>query len=251
MSNVYSFNDIGSKDAEARTRQDIVNSAYNALTHGTEGIKNFPVFLAECFEQAVWKHERIFSGGSRCNPISFHEFIHAPYPTGLGASYGMIRSLIAEDINMLALWDAETQRSSGAPLGNQNALKLDAQPEGETTVDNVHDCSPPERPTGNTEQAGLRRLRKTAEAGDSRAQLWLDDVLAGKVSVHRACVAMGWRKPTVTLRDEPLALFEAAVKKSSALETAKRAWFKMSPDEQEQFLDWASSHMTTVMKNFA
>lgn len=247
MTNVYSFKSIdGDPETAARVRQNIVNSAHTALTNGAEGLKNFPLFLAECFEQGVWKHERILSGGSRCNPMSFQEFIHAPYPTGLGASYDVIRPLITADKKLLEAWDRETQRAPGNPTGANQHTKT----EDGGSLYNIQDSSIPSAPTGTSEQAGIRRLRKAAEAGDSRAQLWLDDVIAGKVSVHRACVAMGWRKPTITLRDEPVALFEAAVKKSSAFETAKRAWFKMSQDDQERFLDWASQNMTTVMKNF-
>jgi hypothetical protein len=81
----------------------------------------------------------------------------------------MIEPLIEADTKLLEAWDRETQRSSGAPLGNQNALKLEQQPEGETIVDNIHGCFSPERPTGTSEQAGLRRLRKAAEAGEVRS----------------------------------------------------------------------------------
>ncbi len=86
-------------------------------------------------------------------------------------------------------------------VGNQNAAKH----EPETILYNVQDCfeappaNAPKARTGNTIDAGLRRLTKAAEEGDSRAQMWLDDVLAGKCSTHRACVEMGWRKPTVTI----------------------------------------------------
>jgi hypothetical protein len=225
MSNVYNFSAIDTPDAEARTRQDIVNSAYTALTNGTSGLKNFPIFLAECFEREVWKHERIFAGGSRCNPVPFREFIHAPYPTGLDASYDVIRPLIAADIKLLNQWD----EACGSNQGQRSDLLY-----------NIQEVPPP-APTGTSEQAGLRRLRKAAESGDSRAQQQLEDVLSGKVSVHRACVVMGWRKPTVTLRDEPVVLFEAALKKSTPLETAKRAWLKMSQDEREEFREWTSS----------
>jgi hypothetical protein len=79
----------------------------------------------------------------------------------------MIRPLIEADIKMLPLWDAETQRAPGGannPSGN-NQYSLS---ESVVNVDNVHVDHAPERPTGNTEQAGLRRLRKAAEAGEGR-----------------------------------------------------------------------------------
>lgn len=246
MTNVYSFKAIdGSSDQEAFVRQNIVNSTYTSLTNGAQGLKNFPVFLAECFEHAVWRHERILAGGSKCGPISFHEFIHAPYPTGLDATYDTIRPLIEAPPHreLLKLWDEATQRSPGNPTGVNQYKKAEAG-----TLYNVQDTYEPSAPTGNTAQAGIRRLRKAAEAGDDRAQVQLQGVLDGRLSVNAACISMGWRKPTVTVRDEPVALFEAAARKTGALEMAKRAWFKMSIEEQEEFLEWASRNMTTVFQ---
>jgi hypothetical protein len=240
MSNVYNFSNIGTPDGEARARQDIINSTYNALTNGTTGLKNFPIFLALCFEEEVWKKERILYNGSRCNPVSFHEFVHAGYPTGLDTTYDTIRPLIESDIKLLALWDAQTQRGTGGANNPNRDPETGRLMSSALNVDNIHveDKAPP-RPTGTAQQAGLRRLRKAAEEGDSRARQQFEDVLSGRTSVHAACVALGWRKPTLTVRDEPVALFEAALRKSSPLETAKRVWLRMSPAEQEEFLDWA------------
>ncbi len=66
----------------------------------------------------------------------------------------------ATRIDVLALWAEVTKRKPGAPEGNKNSAKGDA-PENETNVDNVNSCSP-ERPTGNTAAAGLRKLQKAA-----------------------------------------------------------------------------------------
>ena len=239
-----------SEATEARSRQELVDDLKNILD-GFSNLKAFPGNFKIAMRDRVWAHKRQLAGGTMVEPIGFKAFVHDNYPVGLGIDYATLERLIADDIAAKTAYDEIVAKEPGGQAGNQNALKINPQSEGETNVDNVHVRFDPERPTGNTEQAGLRRLRKAAEAGDSRAQMWLEDVLAEKVSVHRACIAMGWRKPTVTLRDEPLTIFEAAVKKSGAVETAKRAWFKMMPDEQEQFLDWASRNMTTVMKNFA
>lgn len=65
--------------------------------------------------------------------------------------------------------------------------------------------------------------------------------------MHRACVEMGWRKPTVTIRDDAEHMVEAAVKKAGPLETAMRAWRKMTLEDQEQFLEWAGRNMKSVM----
>ena len=76
----------------------------------------------------------------------------------------MIRPLIEADIKMLALWDAETQRAPGNVNRDPETGRL------APSLYNVQDRdqAPPVAPAGNTEQAGLRRLRKAAEAGEGR-----------------------------------------------------------------------------------
>ena len=81
------------------------------------------------------------------------------------------------------LLTAAVQRPVGAPIGNQNASR------SETILDNIQDC-PPAAPTGTSRDAGLRRLRKEAEAGNDNARDQLSEVLAGRKSVHRACVEL-------------------------------------------------------------
>lgn len=247
MANIYHF---GQRSDDARSRQELVDDLKSILD-GFANLSAFPGNFKLALRDKVWAHKRQLAGGTIVEPISFHAFIHDSYPMGLGIDDATVKRLISDDIVAKAAYDEIVARESGNPTGkNQHTMPL-VQTAEVGTVDNIHGSSEPQRPTGTSEQAGLRRLRKAAEAGDARAQVWLDDVLAEKVSVHRACVAMGWRKPTITLRDEPLAIFEAAVKKSSALETARRSWLKMSMEEQEQFIEWATKNMTTVMKSFA
>lgn len=248
MANIYHF---GQRSDDARSRQELVDDLKSILD-GFANLSAFPGNFKLALRDKVWAHKRQLAGGTIVEPISFHAFIHDSYPMGLGIDDATVKRLISDDIVAKAAYDEIVAREPG---GANNPLGLGGHT-GKTAddvvnVDNIHIDNIPDRPTGTSEQAGLRRLRKAAEAGDARAQMWLDDVLAGKVSVHRACVAMGWRKPTITLRDEPIAIFEAAVKKSSALETARRSWLKMSMEEQEQFIEWATKNMTTVMKSFA
>ena len=50
---------------------------------------------------------------------------------------------------------------------------------------------------GNSAAAGMRRLDKAAQAGDDKAADLLRQVTdpANPMTVNRACIAMGWRKP--------------------------------------------------------
>lgn len=248
MSNVEVLRIPTDEEALLYKRASQTSTCHNLLRQGGQSLQLLPGALMQAFEVEAWK-ERTTPNGSMIACESVMEWITAAYPRGLAANVEVVRSILtsANDREQaqkaLLLFDKALEGKVGAPAGNRNASKS----EEETTLYNVQDCSAPAAPTGNTEQAGLRRLRKAAEAGDERAQIWLDDVLAGKVSVHRACIEMGWRKPTVTVRDDPEHMIEAAVKKAGPMETAMRAWRKMSQEDQEQFLDWASRNMKTVM----
>lgn len=183
MQNVYSFTRTGTaEDDEAALRQEAVDAAHRALTHGSDGLRTFPLFLAECFERRVWEYERVFAGGTRQAPIAFHAFVHEPYPTGLGATYDTIERLIRGDVNLVDAWTKLTQRPVGL---NQHA-------EG---FDNVQLL--PDPPTGNSVAAGLRRLTKEAEAGNEAAATELAAVKAGNKTVNAAMVNLGYRPPRI------------------------------------------------------
>jgi len=121
----------GAPGDDAQLRQDVANSAYTALTHGTDGLRNFPIFLAECFELRVWERERIFAGGTRQEPVSFHDFIHKPYPVGLGSSFEVIEKLIAGDAGLVTAWTKATKRPVGRPVVNQERREHRAQEDRE------------------------------------------------------------------------------------------------------------------------
>lgn len=59
------------------------------------------------------------SGAGRQDQISFDEFVHAPYPVGLGATYDTIRGFITnpEHRELLILFDKASERPSGNPTG--------------------------------------------------------------------------------------------------------------------------------------
>ncbi len=66
---------------------------------------------------------------------------------------------------------------------------------------------------GNSAQAGIRRLEKAATAGDSNAADLLRRVTDPNdaMTVNGACVAMGWRKPMLTVVNTPDGLAAALV----------------------------------------
>lgn len=96
---------IPAEDEAARLRQEATDSLHRALTAAIDGIRNIPVFLREIFEREAWKRERIFAGGTVQPPISFHKYVHANYPVGLGADFDTLRGFITRDIELLAAYE--------------------------------------------------------------------------------------------------------------------------------------------------
>lgn len=100
----------GTPANQARVRQSIVHSTYDALNQRTAGLEHFPVFLEECFEARVWEKERAFASGRPCAPVSFHEFVHEQFPVGLGSSYEAIEKIIDGNPKLTAAWESASGR---------------------------------------------------------------------------------------------------------------------------------------------
>ena len=85
------------QEEEAHVRQEQIDHLYRALEKAGHGLFQIPIVLKECLDLQVWKHERIFPGGGRQGPISFHELVHEHYPVGLGTDYTTLRWLIQQE----------------------------------------------------------------------------------------------------------------------------------------------------------
>ncbi len=220
-----SLAEIGiTKDQSARYQ------LHDAMDDAHKGLRYIPTFLKMCFEEKVWQFPRILAMGGGVPPISFHEFVHTPFPQGLGATYETLRGFITADIELLAAFDAASQRNDG---GNNNPSgKNQHTKENEVTVDNIHGEveTKPVRPTGTSAQAGLRRLDKAA-ADNPEAKAALEQIKAGNLSVHKACILLNFRKPPPT-----------------PLQALKREWRKASPDEKDAFRTWIDTRWIVPYK---
>ena len=206
-------------------RSGVTKDCFDVARGGVQKVRLFPNFILQAFKIEAWG-ERYTPNKAVTRNASVMEWITSKFPYGI-------------DMTVSALWlllDAAEQHSDPEvresavqaklkldealqrPDGNPSIELQERKPDGTVgsrTVNNVHGSA--DRPTGNTSQAGLRRLRKAA-ANDDRAAGLLQDLTTGKTSVHRACVEMGWRKPP-----------------PSPLEAAKRAWQRMSEDDRDEF----------------
>ena len=116
--NVLPFGRRSLDDAtdEAMLRQEVVDSLHGALTHATDGIRNVPIFLKEAFTKKVWEQKRILNSGGPVPPMTFLDFVSAPYPVGLGTKLDVLRKFIATDIDLLAAFDQASLRNAGGTL---------------------------------------------------------------------------------------------------------------------------------------
>lgn len=114
--------------------------------------------------------------GKRCEYDEFGQWVKERVPRGLDTTVE----------NLLTIAEGDTRLKDALDKVLQRPAHVHAD------VDNIH-----VRPTGTSESAALRRLRK--DAPELHA-----DVLAGRISAHGAMVKAGFRRRTGTVRyDDP------------------------------------------------
>ena len=198
----------------------IARSLYNSIKNGI-AIDNIPGLICQMIDEEMWSEVYIEEIDDKKRFDSFREFMTTPPPEGLGTDAETLTHLVSHDMAALSKLDKVLDRHAGAPKGNSNASKH------KTTDYNVNNCF--DRPTGNTSQAGLRRLRsEILKASDPEKKRMLQDtqqrVLAHEVSVNAALVSLGIRRPTMTISIDP----------ESAAKSIKR---KFSQDQLRQLVD--------------
>ena len=165
-------------------RTTATDNTYSVIRDGGQSLKMLPHCLLRAFECEAWRERRTPNGATVENK-DFLDWVTAAYPRGLGATADIVEAIltssrdVAESAQARLLWDRAVRNEAG---GDRRSDSFN--------VDNVH----VERPAGNTAAAGLRRLDKEAEAGNSIAAQALDAVKSGAKSVHRAMVECGFRK---------------------------------------------------------
>lgn len=137
-------------------------------------------------EEESWR-EFTTQRGEHVRHERFEDFVTTPPLKGLGSSVDLVRRIVGNEPKTLDLLDR-------ALVGRQGA-RLDL-------VANVNEVEV-KRPSGNRQDAALRRLRKDAPTLHA-------EVLAGNLSAHAAMVQAGFRQRTVSVPvDSPESLAAA------------------------------------------
>lgn len=161
----------------------------SAIRYGGSSLADVPVLVIKVVDGDLWRKFRSPAGEEEHR--SFEEFVMKPSPGGLGTTISMLKDLCRSNKRALAAIEEATQQPAGNRTGrNQHTAEVG-------TLDNIQGSK---APTGTSESAALRRLRK--DRPDLHAQ-----VLNGEVSAHAAAVEAGFRPRTCTIRtDNPTSI---------------------------------------------
>jgi len=217
------------EEAALNSRTYAVRNVSEALRSGGHGVDSLPHTLLHAIELKAWEAFETPMGNIYRN-TTMVQWITSKPPQGLGSSIDRVRQLLTATERAeaaLLAFDRETQGEHGGAHNPQGRNQHSAP--DPVNVDNIH-VDQPERPTGTSAQAGIRRLRRAAKAGNETASHLLAQVVdeTSKMSVHRACVEMGWRKAP-----DPLRVMQAA-------------WTKASQSERQAMLAWLNSQPTAA-----
>lgn len=179
-------------------RASVIDSLGSSLRRGGASLETVPGLLKRVLQEEAWR-EFETSRGDVVRHERFADFVATPPLKGLGASVPLLKRIVADDPEALDLLDQALQN----PVGGSDKINLND--------DIVHNENDHERPSGNSRDVALRRLRK--DAPELHAE-----VLAGNLSAHAAMVKAGFRPKTFTVRPDP----------ESAARTLRK---HMSPDD--------------------
>lgn len=155
---------------------NLVDALGSALRSGDHGLKTVPGLLRRVLAEESWR-DFVTQRGEHVHHDRFADFVVAQPLRGIGASVELVRRVVADDIEAVDLLD--------------QALKDGARPGARTDlVDNINEVAA--TPRGTSKAYALRRLRK--DAPELHA-----DVLAGRLSAHRAMIQAGLRPNRFTI----------------------------------------------------
>lgn len=151
----------------------LVEALGSALRRGGNALEDVPDLLKRVLAEESWR-EFITPRGELVQHERFVDFVTTAPTRGIGASVDLVRRIVGSDTEALDLLDQALQ----------NAPHVHT-PRPDVDISNV-------RPTGTTQAAALRRLRKDAPSLHT-------EVLAGRLSAHAAMVQAGFRPKTISV----------------------------------------------------
>lgn len=165
----------------------------SAIRYGGSGLADVPDLVIKVIDGELWREFKSPRGQEK-HP-SFEAFVKAPNPGGLGATVELLQDLCRRRKDVLDKIDSATQRKHGGDHKSEDyRIKID-----NIQLDKA--------PSGTSESAALRRLRK--DRPDLHAR-----VLDGELSANAAAVEAGFRKRTITVRTDDPAKIAATLRRN-------------------------------------
>ncbi len=159
-------------DADEKWR--LIAAVASSLTHGSQGLKTFVDGFRRVLETEAWRTYPYPNGGAM-EFDSVVEFIE--HPRGLNSEVRQVERLIADDPDLLVAF----RRAAISPRGRPS--------EGREKSDNITTSS---GGRGTARAYQLDRLQR--EAPD-----FYEKVKVGELSVNRAMIESGLKRPTVSI----------------------------------------------------
>lgn len=160
----------------------LVESLERSLRSGKHGLSVVPGLLKQVLAEGSWQ-EFTTQRDELVLHQRFADFVTTPPLKGLGASVDLIRRVIGDDPEALDLLDKALSNPAGVHLERSG-----------TDVISIRDNAGGH---GTSRAYALRKLRKDAPELHT-------EVLAGRLTAHKAMVQAGFRPPTFTVRaDSP------------------------------------------------
>jgi hypothetical protein len=157
----------------------LVGTLQNAIARGEASWENVPGLIIRIINENRWQHRIMEFNNQEAKFTHFEQFVQALYPEGLETSMDMLKRMCSADMRAVEAIDGVVAHHQGARTD---------------LVDNINEVEA--RPTGTSQQAAIRRLRK------HRPDL-LEDVKAGKLSAHAAMIQAGLRQRSISIPDDP------------------------------------------------
>ncbi|GJF08939.1 hypothetical protein NGTWS0302_32970 [Mycolicibacterium cyprinidarum] len=157
---------------------NFVASLCNALGSGEHSIGTVPLLLKRVLKDELWR-EFTTPGGGVVRHSRFEDFVTSKPTRGLGASLDLVRRIVSDDKEAVDLLDQALQGRNGG--------------DHTSPASSLYNIQTARAPSGNSEAAALRRLRKDRPDLHQR-------VIDGELTAHAAAVEAGHRPAAVTVR---------------------------------------------------
>jgi hypothetical protein len=156
----------------------VVNIVSRMIQHGVVDLETFSLALIRIIQEGMWRQRLVPQTKEMTREFrSFEEFVQTPLLEGLGTTIERLRHLCYDNPRARDELDKATQHP----------------PSLHSALDNVQGF-----PSGNSEAAALRRLRKDRPDLHQR-------VLSSELTAHGAMVEAGFRPRSVNVRlDDPV-----------------------------------------------